>query len=57
MKLAAIHSEIDDPEKLEKKEMDLRNKEVEDLIFGDVLREITNRRNRNGNIMQFFGRS
>jgi hypothetical protein len=27
------------------------------LIFGDVLREITNRRNRNGNIMQFFGSS
>ena len=55
MKLAAIYAEVDDPEKLEEKEMKLRNKEVEDLIFGDVLREITNRRNKNGNIMKLFG--
>ena len=45
----------DDPEKMNKKVQDLRNKEVKELIFNNYLRQTDNANNNNNAITSFFG--
>tara|TARA_B100001250_G_C19370584_1_gene601778 strand:- start:360 stop:617 length:258 start_codon:yes stop_codon:yes gene_type:complete len=44
----------DDHEKYQKKETDMRHKEVSDIIFGESVRKCDNKKSGNHNITDFF---
>ena len=54
MKIATLRNTYDDPDKLEDKINDLKNKEVKILLFDKYLRETDNRKNNMKNITSFF---
>ncbi len=53
-KIAQLSKEITDEQKLEKKIMKLKEKEVEELIFRNYLRQTNNVKNGNQSITKFF---
>lgn len=53
-KIEAVKSNIDDPEKQAEKIKKLRNEAVNEILFDDALREITNKRNGVQSIRAFF---
>ena len=54
IKLSTLRNTYDDPDKLEDKINDLKNKEVKILLFDKYLRETDNRKNNMKNITSFF---
>ena len=54
IKIATLRNTYDDPDKLEDKINDLKNKEVKILLFDKYLRETENRKNNMKNITSFF---
>ena len=54
MKIETLKNSYDDPDKLEDKINDLKNKEVKALLFDKYLRVTYNRKNNMKDITSFF---
>lgn len=54
MKIETLKNTIDEPDKLQAKIDDLRNKEVKTLLFDKYLRETENMKNNMKSIKSFF---